>query len=127
MTLVQEILQITNDKKSLNCFIKIIKNVPKNIVFTALSSLKIAMQEDYILRPGAYFIQVVKNYCPDLFNPKTCSESPLTKNSNIVVLPKTSKKQCLEPEETIVPASTEIAMEAINKIKLMLDKSRITN
>jgi len=123
MSLVQEILQVTNDKKSLNCFIKIVKSVHKNIIYTAISSLKIAMDESYISRPGAYFVKTIKNYYPDVFtSPKICSERPLTKNKPIVTPSGTSKKQCFEPEDNVVPASPEVALEAINAIKLMLSK-----
>ena len=124
MTLVQQILEITNDRKSLNCFIKIVKNVPTNIIYAALSSLKVAMQEDYVLRPGAYFIQVVKNYCPDIFNTqKTCHDSPVTKNNSILV-PTGTSKQSFESEDNVIPASPEVALEAINKIKLILNKPK---
>jgi hypothetical protein len=124
MTLVQEIIQITNDRKSTACFIKIVKNVPKNIIYAALSSLKIAMDENYILRPGAYFVSTIKNYYPDVFTgQRTCHDSPVTKNNSIVVPPKTSKKQCFE-QDNIIPASPEVALEAINKIKLILNKPR---
>ena len=126
MTLVQQILDITNDKKSTACFIKIVKNVPKDIIFAALSSLKISMEENYILRPGAYFVSTIKNYYPDLFfSPKTSSERPVTKNNNIVVPLGTSRKQYLEPEDNVVvPASQEFAMESISAIKSMLDNQR---
>jgi hypothetical protein len=127
INLLKEILQITGDKKSVGCFIKIVKNVPKNIIYAALSSLKIAMEENYISRPGGYFVQTIKNYYPDVFSsPKTCPERPLTKNNNIVVPPGTSKKQCFE-QDNIIPASPEVALEAIGKIKLILNKPGITS
>jgi hypothetical protein len=125
MTLVQEILQITNDKKSLNCFIKIVKNCPEDIIFAALSSLKIAMEENYILRPGAYFVSTIKSYYPDIFNSqKNAPVTPPTKNNSSVVPLGTSKEQYLEPEDNIIPASPEIVKEAISAIKSILDKPR---
>jgi len=124
MTLVQEILQVTNDKKSLNCFIKIVQNVPESIVCAAISSLKISMEENYILRPGAYFVKIIKNYCPDIFTSQKNAPVTLpTKNNSSVVPPGTSNKQCFEPEN-VIPASQEFAMQAINKIKLILNKHR---
>lgn len=122
INLLKEILQVTNDKKSTACFIKIVKNVPQNIIYAALSSLKIAMEENYISRPGGYFVGVIKNYYPDIFsNPKTAPETFSTKNKPTVAPLKTSKEPCFEPE--IVPASQEFAMESINKIKSILNKS----
>jgi hypothetical protein len=123
MTLVQEILQVTNDKKSLNCFIKIVKNVPESIVYAAISSLKISIEENYILRPGAYFVSTIKSYCPDLFTgQKTAPVTLPTTNKPIVVPLKTPTKQIIEPEN-VIPASQEVAMQAINKIKLILNKN----
>jgi hypothetical protein len=125
MTLVQEILQVTNDKKSLNCFIKIVKNCPESIVYAAISSLKICMQENYILRPGGYFVQTIKKYCPDIFcSQKNAQETFSNKNNSSVIPLGTSKKQCFEPEDNVVPASQEFAMEAISAIKSILDKPR---
>lgn len=121
MSLVQQILDITNDKKSVGCFIKIVKNVPESIVYAAISSLKISMEENYILRPGAYFVGVIKNYFPEVFNTQTSPVTLSTQNNSSVVPLKTSKKPYFEPDE-IVPASQEFAMESINKIKLILSK-----
>jgi hypothetical protein len=124
MTLVQEILEITNDRKSLNCFIKIVKNCPESIVYAAISSLKSSIEENYILRPGAYFVSTIKSYCPDLFTgQKTAPVTLPTKNNSSVVPLGTSKKQCFEPEDNVIPASPEVAMQAINKIKLILNKN----
>lgn len=122
MSLVREILDVTGDKKSLGCFIRIVRNVPKNIIFAALSSLKIAMSEEMVARPGGYFVATIKNYCPDVFcSPKTCTDSPVTKNNSIIV-PLGTSKQSFEPEDNIVPATQEFAMQAINKIKSILNK-----
>jgi hypothetical protein len=82
------------------------------------------MDESYISRPGAYFVSTIKSYYPDIFNSKTASETFLTQQKHTVVSPKAFMEQCFEPEETILPASQEIVKEAIDKIKLILNKPR---
>ena len=123
MNLVKEILEITGDKKSTACFIKIVKNVPESIVCAAISSLKIAMSEGMVAKPGGYFVQTIKSYYPDIFTSKKNAPVTLpTKNNSDIVAPTgTSKKQYWEPEDNIVPASPEIAMQSIDKIKLILN------
>ena len=124
MSLVQQILEVTGDKKSTACFIKIVKNVPEAIVYAAISSLKLSMDEGIVSKPGAYFVSTIKNYCPDLFNSKTATETLLTQQKHTVASPKAFMEQCFEPEETIVPASQEIVKESMDKIKLILNKPR---
>ena len=81
MRLVSEILAVTGDKKSLGCFIKIVKDVPRNLIYAAISSLRIAIGEGIVSKPGAYFVQTIKNYCPDLFtSQKPCDVSLSTPN-----------------------------------------------
>jgi hypothetical protein len=124
INLLKEILEITGDKKSTACFIKIVKNVPKNVVYAAISSLKIGLSEGIVSKPGAYFVSTIKNYCPDVFTgQKTCQERSVTKSYSIVAPPKTSKKQCFE-QDNIIQASPEVALEAIGKIKLILNRPR---
>ena len=124
MSLVQQILEVTGDKKSTACFIKIVKNVPEAIVYAAISSLKLSMDEGIVSKPGAYFVSTIKNYYPDLFNSKTATETLLTQQKHTVASPKAFMEQCFEPEETIVPASQEIVKESMDKIKLILNKPR---
>ena len=81
MRLVSEILAVTGDKKSLGCFIKIVKDVPRNLIYAAISSLRIAIGEGIVSKPGAYFVQTIKNYNPDLFtSQKSCDVSLATPN-----------------------------------------------
>jgi hypothetical protein len=115
MSLVKEILDITGDKKSLGCFIKIVKRSPPNIICAALSSLKIAMSECYISKPGAYFVQVVKNYYPDIFNaPQTLPERPSTSYERITAPVK----------EVSTPIDWQINMEGIKRLQSMLVSTR---
>jgi hypothetical protein len=67
MNLVLQIEQITGDRNGRGCYIKIVRSVSPDIVHAAISSLKIAMSEDIVVKPAAYFVQTIKNYCPDLF------------------------------------------------------------
>ena len=117
MTLVQEILQVTNDKKSLNCFIKIVKNCPENVIFAAISSLKIALSEGIVSKPGAYFVQTIKNYCPDLFTVKLkqpMSQPKLEKNVSFPI-------NIADSEPKIQP-DWEINLALLKNIQQILNK-----
>jgi hypothetical protein len=124
MNLVLQIEQVTGDKVGRGCFIKIVRETSPDIVHAALSSLKVAMSEGIVVKPAAYFVQTIKNYCPDVFSsPKTASESLLTHKNHTITKLETPKKQYFEPED-IVPAPPEVAMQAITAIRSILDKPR---
>lgn len=119
MGLVKDILDLTNDKKSTGCYIKIVRTVPEPIIHTALSSLKIALTEGIVSNRGAYFVQTIKNHCPEVFSePKTSPVAVSTSNERIVTQVKPATETVIEPDEQ--PASHEEAMESLEKIKMML-------
>lgn len=114
MGLVREILEVTGDKKSVGCFIKIVKNVPQNIIYAALSSLKVAMSECYISRPGAYFVQVVKNYYPDMFNIPQTRPAPSPTSYESITAP---------VKEVSTPIDWQSNHKNLRIIRAMLDSS----
>lgn len=119
MSLVKEILDLTNDKKSLGCYIKIVRTVPEAIIHTALSSLKIALNEGIVSNRGAYFVQTIKNHCPEVFcSSKTSIVTSSTPVKRIITQVKPATEPVVEPDEQ--PASHEEAMESLKKIKMML-------
>ena len=76
MALIQEIESVTGDRKSRGCFISIVRQVPEDIVYMALTSLKIAMGEGIVSKPGAYFVGTVKKQCPNIFAPNVKEVAP---------------------------------------------------
>jgi len=122
MDLVMEIEQLTGDRKSRRCWIKIVKTVPENTIYTGLSSLRIAMNEGIIKNPGSYLVGTIKSYYPDLFSSKKYHQRSLTQHEQVVVHPKPVRENFSKLEDIIVPASPEIVASAISKIKSMLNR-----
>jgi hypothetical protein len=122
MDLVMEIEQLTGDRKSRRCWIKIVKTVPENTIYAGLSSLRIAMNEGIVGNSGSYLVGTIKNYYPDLFSSKKYYQRSSNQLERVVVHQKPVKEQFCKPEDIIVPASPEVVASAISKIKLMLNK-----
>jgi len=123
MDLVREIEQLTGDRKSRRCWIKIVKSVSENTIYAGLSSLRIAMSEGIIKNPGSYLVGTIKNYYPDLFSPKIYHQRSLAQLEQVVVHQRQVRENFSKLEDTIVPASSEVVASAIAEIKLLLNKS----
>jgi len=122
MDLVREIEQLTGDRKSRRCWIKIVKHVPENTIYAGLSSLRIAMSEGIVGNSGSYLVGTIKNYYPDLFSPKKYHQRSIAQLEQVVVHPKPVKEQSSKLEDIIVPASPEVVASAIAEIKSMLNR-----
>ena len=120
MDLVLEIEQLTGDRKSRGCWIKIVKTVPENTIYAGLSSLRIAMNEGIVGNSGSYLVGTIKNYYPDLFSSKKYHQRSLTQPEQVVVHQRQVRENFSKLEDTIVPASPEVVASAISKIKLLL-------
>lgn len=66
--LVKEILALTNDHKSVRCWIKFVRSAPEQIVQLAIHSLKSALQSETVYHAGKYLIGIIKRLCPEMFN-----------------------------------------------------------
>jgi len=122
MDLVLEIEQLTGDRKSRGCWIKIVKSVPENTIYAGLSSLRIAMNEGIVGNSGSYLVGTFKNYYPDLFSSKKNHQRSLNQFERVVVHQKPVRDEFSKPEDIIVPASPEVVAFAISKIKSMLNR-----
>ena len=117
-----EIEQLTGDRKSRGCWIKIVKHIPENTIYAGLSSLRIAMSEGIIKNPGSYVVGTIKNCYPDLFSSKKYHQRSLTQPEQVVVHQKPARDDFSNPEDMFVPASPEVVASSISKIKLLLNK-----
>jgi len=63
--LLQEILDLTGDRKSLGCWISCVSRLPEEEIRIGLSSLRIAMAESDVYKPGAYLLGVIRSRNPD--------------------------------------------------------------
>lgn len=116
MSLVREILEVTGDKKSLGCFIKIVKNVPRNLIYAAISTLRIAISEGIVLKPGAYFVQTIKNYSPDLFTNQSPHSLGLPQSESNISIP--TKRPESEPN---IEIDWQANKENLQRIRAMLE------
>jgi len=107
LPLVNRIIKSTGDKKSTNYWIMIVRKLPESEILEYLSHLKIAMNEKIINHPGAYLNSLVLANHPE-FRRSSPNSPPI------------QQKRYCEPEETITPASEEVAMAAIAEIKANL-------
>jgi hypothetical protein len=121
MDLVLEIEQLTGDRKSRGCWIKIVKTVPENTIYAGLSSLRIAMNEGIIKNPGSYLVGTIKSYYPDLFSSKKYHQRSSNQIEQVVVHQKPARDDFSKLEDNIIPASPEIVASMISKIKSMLN------
>jgi hypothetical protein len=127
MDLVMEIEQLTGDRKSRGCWVKIVKSVSESTIYAGLSSLKIAMNEGIVGNSGSYLVGTIKNYYPDLFSSKKCHQRSLNQFEQVIVHPKPVKDQFSKLEDIIVPASPEVVATAIAEIKLLLNSPFLPN
>jgi len=127
MDLVMEIEQLTGDRKSRRCWIKIVKTIPENTIYAGLSSLRIAMSEGIIKNPGSYMVGTIKSYYPDLFSSKKHHQRSLTQPEQVVVHQKPARDDFSNPEDMFVPASPDVVASAISKIKLLLNSPFLPN
>jgi hypothetical protein len=108
MGLIQEIERVTGDKRSRGCFIGIVRKCPESVVYAALSSLKVALSEGIVSKPGAYFVRTVQNL---MLN--TPAEDP----------PQHQHKRYVEPDEPVGDiASEEVARSSIAEIMVKLNQ-----
>jgi hypothetical protein len=122
-----EIEQLTGDRKSRGCWIKIVKHIPENTIYAGLSSLRIAMSEGIIKNPGSYMVGTIKNCYPDLFSPKIYHQRSLAQLEQVVVHQRQVRENFSKLEDIIVPASPEVVASAISKIKLLLNSPFLPN
>ncbi len=108
LPLVNEILEITGDKKSTRYWIGVVRKLPEDEIRQYLSHLKIAMTEKIIRHPGAYLNSLVLANHPEMKRPTNTQPLPY-------------QERYVEPEEPeVTPASEEVAMAAIAEIKAKL-------
>ena len=109
LPLVNDILRLTGDRKSIRYWIGVVKKVPESEIREAMSFLRIAMGEKNIAHPGAYLNSLILKHHPELRKPPTVEK-----------VPKKSTPPKLEPE--IIPASHEFAKAAIADILSQLNR-----
>lgn len=109
--LLREILDVTGDRKSIRCWIKVISQLPEQEIHRGISALKIAMSESIIERPGAYLLTVLKQNNPQfLQSPQKKPIQPLTNP----IIPKLEQQK--------IPVSREKALGYIEQILKTLEK-----
>jgi hypothetical protein len=111
MDIVSEIVSLTCDKKSLGCWVKFVKHAPLAIVYAAISSLKIAIDEGIVEHPGRYMVGIIRNIYPELFS------SPTIKHQG----PPSSIYSRPEPVEPEIQPDIALNMEQLRRIRQMLD------
>ena len=110
LPLVNRILKETGDKKSTQYWIMIVNKLPESEILEYLSHLKIAMNEKIINHPGAYLNSLV------------LANHPEFRRSPTIIRSQSQQKRYIEPEETITPASEEVAKAAIAEIMAKLNR-----
>lgn len=65
--IVREIESIMNSTKDRRCWEKVVRTCSIDTIHRAISSLKIAMNEISLMKPGAYLVSVLKAEHPGLF------------------------------------------------------------
>jgi hypothetical protein len=63
--LLNEILDLTGDRKSLGCWISCVSRLPEEEIRIAMSSLRQAMMETDVYRPGGYMLGIIKSRNPE--------------------------------------------------------------
>jgi hypothetical protein len=63
--LLREVLDLTGDYKSKGCWISCINALPEEEIRIGLSSLRIAMAENDVYRPGGYLLSVIRSRNPE--------------------------------------------------------------
>lgn len=76
LELVREIENITRTTKDRRCWEKVVKTCSTDTVLRAISSLKIAMNEISLNKPGAYLVSILKAEHPGLFGSKQYDHTP---------------------------------------------------
>ena len=67
MDLVREIINLTNDHKSVRCWVKFVRSAPEQIVQLAIHSLKSALSSETVYHAGKYLIGIIKRIFPEMF------------------------------------------------------------
>jgi hypothetical protein len=136
--LLAEILTLTNDHRSRRFWIGVVGRLPEEELRYGMSSLRVAMNESIISRPGAYLHSILKARNPYVEFSKrkqgatqpTAQSSPLPPDAqkdiadNMTVSSPGSPTQVLR-EQTIEPVSKDIGLRNC-KIARMLMDHRIT-
>jgi hypothetical protein len=107
LPLVNQILSLTGDKKSIRYWVMIVRKLPEAEILQYLSHLKIAMNEKIIHHLGAYLNSLILANHPELKRPQETITTPC-------------KTRQIEPEEPIIPASEEVVKASLAEIKAML-------
>jgi hypothetical protein len=110
LPLVNRIIKSTGDKKSTQYWIMIVNKLPESEILEYLSHLKIAMNEGIVHSPGAYLNSLV------------LANHPEFRRSPTIIQSQSQQKRYIEPEETITPASEEVAKMAIAEIMAKLNR-----
>jgi hypothetical protein len=63
--LLREILDLTGDHKSKGCWISCVSRLPEEEIRIAMSSLRQAMMETDVYRPGGYMLGIIKSRNPE--------------------------------------------------------------
>lgn len=122
LELVLEIEKITGDRKSRACWIKIVKSVPPNLIYVAMSSTKTAIDEGIVVNPAAYFVGIIKNLTDIFSSGKKCPVVALPDAEQVIVRPRTFKDQTCNP---ITPAGPEIVNQSLSEIWRILNRPRM--